>query len=559
MLAGRPAFLVEGENSLAQLISRVLHAPPAALATSVDRRVAALVGRCLAKRPEDRPSSIRELAHELQYLQALFGEAVTEVPVADPYAGVGSTRSLFPSPGVSGSAEVPTPGTSRAAPVPLAAVGQTAGVASSARLDRRRTVVAVVAALGVAAASLLALRVTAGPDAASASGAHATTPTARSSDEVTTAGPAGTGKAGGGDATVPSTAGTGTSTHAEPDAEPATAEPAVDGPEDADGDAEPMGSACTAPTAAMADDHGSEPAGAHDDGADDHGTEPAMPSGHATGTGTGVDAGAGDAMAAADATSLAGYRLVGRDGGIFVFGGPHFHGSTQDSGHHHQPETRVVGVASTADGHGYWLVTEQGEVFVFGEARALGSVVEMGVDLERGAVGLARTACGAGYWIAAADGRVFPFGDAPDLEAGAGGSIDDVVAILATPTGRGYWLVSHHGDVVARGDARSFGHAHFDHDTVGGAVTPSGQGYWLFAADGEVAVFGDAEDLGDAHRTTDETTVVGGARTVSGGGYWLFTGDGAVLAFGDAQPYGDLVGTPLNGAIVGGTNLAGQV
>jgi hypothetical protein len=106
------------------------------------------------------------------------------------------------------------------------------------------------------------------------------------------------------------------------------------------------------------------------------------------------------------ATWEAGYSLVASDGGVFAFGDAAFHGSLGGT----RLNRPIVGVASTADGHGYWLVASDGGVFAFGDAAFHGSLG--GTRLNAPIVGVASTADGHGYWLVASDGGVFAFGDA---------------------------------------------------------------------------------------------------------------------------------------------------
>ena len=74
--------------------------------------------------------------------------------------------------------------------------------------------------------------------------------------------------------------------------------------------------------------------------------------------------------------------MVASDGGIFAFGNAGFYGSM--GGHPlNQP---IVGMASTADGHGYWEVASDGGIFCFGDAGFYGS--EGGKPLNRPIVGM---------------------------------------------------------------------------------------------------------------------------------------------------------------------------
>lgn len=100
------------------------------------------------------------------------------------------------------------------------------------------------------------------------------------------------------------------------------------------------------------------------------------------------------------------YRFVGRDGGIFSFGGAKFFGSMGGK----SLSASIVGMASTPSGNGYWLVGSDGGIFSFGDAKFFGS---MGAKkLSAPIVGMAATSTGKGYWFVGADGGIFSFGDA---------------------------------------------------------------------------------------------------------------------------------------------------
>src|SRR5665811_1771670 len=90
--------------------------------------------------------------------------------------------------------------------------------------------------------------------------------------------------------------------------------------------------------------------------------------------------------------------------GVSAFGNATAYGAPS------QVNQPIVGMASTADGHGYWLVAADGGIFTFGDAGFFGSTGN--VALNQPIVGMASTADGHGYWLVAADGGIFTFGDA---------------------------------------------------------------------------------------------------------------------------------------------------
>ncbi len=236
----------------------------------------------------------------------------------------------------------------------------------------------------------------------------------------------------------------------------------------------------------------------------------------------------------------AGYWMVGRDGGIFSFGGAHFHGSL--------PALRVrvsdvVGIAPTADGGGYWMVGRDGGVFDFGDATFHGSLPGLHVSVHD-VVGIVPTADGRGYWMVGSDGGVFAFGDAHSLGSvpGLHDHVHDVVAIAGTPDNAGYWVVGSNGRVFAFGDAKAYGSAPASSHIAAIARTADGKGYWLLSSTGHVYSFGDAKALGSPAPATAHTHYVGILATRDGGGFWAITSRGAVAAFGDATVLGSLPG-----------------
>ncbi len=231
-----------------------------------------------------------------------------------------------------------------------------------------------------------------------------------------------------------------------------------------------------------------------------------------------------------------GYWNVASDGGIFAFGDAAFHGSMGG-----QPLAQpVVGMAATSDGKGYWEVASDGGIFAFG-AGFYGSMG--GQPLVRPVVGIAGTPDGKGYWEVASDGGLFAFGDAGFY--GSTGNIrlnQPIVGMASTPTGHGYWLVASDGGVFAFGDAGYFG-------SMGGqtlnkpivGIAPHGSsGYWLVASDGGVFSFGTAPFYGSTGNIVLAQPVLGMSPGLQGGGYWMVASDGGIFAFGDAAFYGSM-------------------
>ena len=208
------------------------------------------------------------------------------------------------------------------------------------------------------------------------------------------------------------------------------------------------------------------------------------------------------------------------------------------------PPAAVAGLSSL---QGYRVVARDGGVFTFGNAVFAGSAAEL--DLDEAVVGGAATPTGEGYVLFGAKGGVFSFGDAGFFGSAAGMSLNaPIVGGAMTPTGLGYVLFCGDGGVLTFGDAEYAGglaEAPPASRIVGGALSASGRGYWLAAADGSVHALGDAVDHGDG---TDHAPlaapILSITATPSGRGYWLVSADGGVFAFGDAGYFGSLVGDP---------------
>ena len=187
-----------------------------------------------------------------------------------------------------------------------------------------------------------------------------------------------------------------------------------------------------------------------------------------------------------------GYWLVASDGGIFSFGDAAFHGSTgalsstspssawprrraaratgwsRPTAGSSRSATRrstdrparlklnkpIVGMTSSASGHGYLLVASDGGIFAFGDAQFHGSTGALA--LKQPIVGIASSHTGNGYFMVAADGGIFSFGDAHFRGSAAGFALHEPIAGMAvTPTGNGYWIVAGDGTVFPFGDAKA--------------------------------------------------------------------------------------------------------
>ena len=247
-------------------------------------------------------------------------------------------------------------------------------------------------------------------------------------------------------------------------------------------------------------------------------------------------------------SALAGYLMVGSDGGVFAYGGAGFYGSM--GGKHLNGQ--MVGMVRTPTGNGYWLVAADGGVFSFGDAQFLGSAANL--HLNAPMVNMVRTPTGNGYWLVAADGGVFAYGGAGFYGSMGGKHLNGaVVDIASTPDGNGYWLFAKDGGVFSFGDAQFFGSAAMDNlasPIVSAAATPDGNGYWLAAANGAVYAYGDAGPLGSMSHVPLNKPIVGFDNTQTGKGYVLAGADGGIFNFGDSTYAGNAVNLNLVGPIV---------
>lgn len=231
-----------------------------------------------------------------------------------------------------------------------------------------------------------------------------------------------------------------------------------------------------------------------------------------------------------------GYYLLGKDGGVFAFGGAAFHGSTGNM-RLNQP---VVGMSTLPDGSGYRFVASDGGVFSFGDAQFFGSTGDM--TLNKPVVGMASTPSGNGYWLVASDGGIFSFGDAAFY--GSTGDLQlnkPIIGMIPTVTGEGYWLVASDGGIFTFGDAEFYGSTGdriLNQPITALGVTPQGKGYYLLAADGGLFAFGDAVFHGSGVNEIDGKAT---GLTVDKGGYRIADSTGGVYGFGPTYHYGDLI------------------
>ena len=241
-------------------------------------------------------------------------------------------------------------------------------------------------------------------------------------------------------------------------------------------------------------------------------------------------------VAVAGLSSLQGYRVVDRAGGVFTFGNAVFAGSAAEL----DLREAIVGGAATPTGEGYVLFGERGGVFSFGDAAFAGSAA--GSPLNAPVVSGTLTPTGKGYHLFTADGGVLTFGDAA-FEGSLVGTPRNapIVGGARTSTGRGYWLVGADGGVDAFGDAAFHGSAAelgpLAAPIVSITATPSGRGYWLLSADGGVFAFGDAGYHGSLAAEPSGRTVRALIAAPGGEGYWLVRADRDVVPFGTIETH----------------------
>ncbi|WP_157419222.1 serine/threonine-protein kinase, partial [Actinomadura formosensis] len=102
LLAGQPAFKGPPGEGIALLMLRILHDPPPPIPRpDVPKPVADVIGRAMAKTPEQRYTTAVEFAQALQRAQAELGLPVTDVAYS------GSAVTPGPAPGLPGPPLVP--------------------------------------------------------------------------------------------------------------------------------------------------------------------------------------------------------------------------------------------------------------------------------------------------------------------------------------------------------------------------------------------------------------------------------------------------------------------
>ncbi|MEZ5411127.1 MAG: serine/threonine-protein kinase [Acidimicrobiales bacterium] len=196
LIAGRPPFHRDGDESQMALLHRVVHEPPPRLGPALaPPALDDLLQRALAKDPAHRPATAHELAAELDRIAAAPAPAAPAAVTPAAVTGAEPTRQWSPPPGPAGDpTRVWAPGDQRASPV-----ASSPGPAPSAGAAGRRLPPMAAWALGaLAAAGLGAAGVAVALQLADRDGAasppattEAATPTAPPSAQGTAAGAAG--------------------------------------------------------------------------------------------------------------------------------------------------------------------------------------------------------------------------------------------------------------------------------------------------------------------------------------------------------------------------------
>ncbi len=139
LLSGRLPFYASTVTELVAVVLMEREPPLAQLRADVPAQLSNVIGRCLAKRPEDRYQSVLELVHDLEP----FGIAGT-TSAADRVRGValaasGSNRALPPSASSSGQLPYVPPalGSARTGPSSLGPSASSSGGTSTAWADTR--------------------------------------------------------------------------------------------------------------------------------------------------------------------------------------------------------------------------------------------------------------------------------------------------------------------------------------------------------------------------------------------------------------------------------------
>ena len=235
------------------------------------------------------------------------------------------------------------------------------------------------------------------------------------------------------------------------------------------------------------------------------------------------------------------FEVAGSDGAAAVAGAawPMFHHDPQltgDAGGTPAPGSVPACAVPSAALAGYELVGADGGVSTYPTPGQPFCGSAGGVPLDRPVVGAATSPSTGGYWLVASDGGIFAYGQA-GFHGSMGGSPlnQPIVGMAATPDGGGYWLVASDGGIFAFGDARfegSMGGRHLSRPIVGMARDPGSGGYWLVASDGGVFSYGGAPYRGSTGGTVLAAPVVGLAATAGGSGYRMVAQDGGVFSFG---------------------------
>ena len=220
-----------------------------------------------------------------------------------------------------------------------------------------------------------------------------------------------------------------------------------------------------------------------------------------------------------------GVRMVGNDGGVFVFPvgqSAGFYGSLPGMNVH---VSDIVGIVATPGGGGYFLVGKDGGVFTFGNAPFFGSLPSIGVAVDN-ITGIASTPDGKGYYLVGSNGAVYAFGDAASDGSlpGLGVSVSNIVSIVPTPTAGATGLSAPTAGCSPSGTrpgitARSRGLRHQHRGGGADAAWARGTGWWATTGCSPSATLG---FVGRSWSTlSTSATSWGWYLCPDGKGYWM--------------------------------------
>ena len=198
----------------------------------------------------------------------------------------------------------------------------------------------------------------------------------------------------------------------------------------------------------------------------------------------------------------------------------------------------LIGGESTSDATGYWLLGRDGGIFSYGGAHFYGSTGA--IQLNKPVNGMRRTADNGGYWLVADDGGIFsvrrrPFLRldgwlAPQPARARHGTHRQRQRLLALRFRRRHLQLRRRALLrLARRNTNS------RHRSCRCNAPPTGHGYWMMTADGPSSRSATPSTVGDIGGCTNYGGAAALLATPDGRGYWIATGNGAIVPFGDAE------------------------